>query len=96
MPQLAIDLGGTAVKLGVADRAGILVSEVMANGGAEKAGVKNGDVIVEFEGKPIESMEAFRMAIANMHQRQRTEDHERAEAGDGDGEEEQGEEQDHY
>lgn len=48
------------------DRNGILVSEVMPNGGAEKAGIKNGDVIVELEGKPIESMDAFRTAIANM------------------------------
>jgi serine protease Do len=48
------------------ERRGILVSDVIAGGGAEKAGIKNGDVIVELEGKPFEDMTAFRNSVANM------------------------------
>jgi serine protease Do len=48
------------------ERRGILVSEVVPGGSAEKGGVKNGDVILELEGKPIEDMTAFRNAIAAM------------------------------
>jgi serine protease Do len=48
------------------ERRGILVSDVIAGGGAEKAGIKNGDVIVELDGKPFEDMTAFRNSVANM------------------------------
>ena len=45
---------------------GIAVTDVVTGGGAEKAGVKIGDVITEMNGRPIEEMAAFRNAIANM------------------------------
>ena len=38
----------------------------MPGGGAEKAGVKVGDVITELNGRPVEEMAAFRNSIANM------------------------------
>jgi serine protease Do len=45
---------------------GILVAEVVPGGGAEKAGMKSGDVIVEFDGRPVEGPGEFRNAVANM------------------------------
>ena len=45
---------------------GIAVTEVVPGGGAEKAGVKVGDVITEMNGRPVEEMAAFRNSIANM------------------------------
>jgi serine protease Do len=48
------------------ERRGVLVSDVVPGGGAEKAGIKNGDVIVELDGKPFEDMTAFRNSVANM------------------------------
>ena len=38
---------------GLKSRAGALVSQVAANGPAEKAGVKAGDVVTEFNGRPV-------------------------------------------
>ena len=55
-----------AKSFSLAERRGILVSDVISGGGAEKAGIKNGDVIVELEGKPFEDMTAFRNSVANM------------------------------
>jgi S1-C subfamily serine protease len=55
-----------AKSFGLKERRGILVSDVIAGGGAEKAGIKNGDVIVELDGKPFEDMTAFRNSVANM------------------------------
>ncbi|MEQ1853708.1 MAG: DegQ family serine endoprotease [Chthoniobacteraceae bacterium] len=45
---------------------GILVAEVVPGGGAEKAGVKSGDVLVELNGRPVEGISEFRNAVANM------------------------------
>jgi serine protease Do len=45
---------------------GILVAEVVPGGGAEKAGVKSGDVIVGLNGTPVDDIAAFRNTIANM------------------------------
>ena len=45
---------------------GILVAEVVPGGGAEKGGVKSGDVIVEFNGQKATAIAEFRNAIANM------------------------------
>jgi serine protease Do len=48
------------------EQRGILVADVVPGGGAEKAGLKTGDVIVELEGKPIDSMNGFRTTVAAM------------------------------
>jgi serine protease Do len=56
-----------AKSFNLSDRRGILVSDVVPGGGADKAGIKNGDVITELEGKPIEDMAGFRNTIANMN-----------------------------
>ncbi len=47
-------------------RDGILVAEVAPGGGAAKAGVKDGDVIVELNGKPVDDIPSFRNTVANM------------------------------
>ena len=48
------------------DKDGILVSEVVPGGGAEKAGVKSGDVVTELNGKRTDDIAAFRNTVANM------------------------------
>lgn len=48
------------------DRNGILVAEAIPGGGAEKAGVKNGDVIVELNGRRFQDMADFRNTVANL------------------------------
>ena len=47
-------------------RDGILVAEVVPGGGADKAGVKSGDVIVELNKHPVDDIGGFRNTIANM------------------------------
>jgi serine protease Do len=43
---------------------GVLISEVFADSAANKAGLRHNDIIIEVDGKPIESREAFRNQIA--------------------------------
>jgi serine protease Do len=43
---------------------GVLISDVTEDSAAEKAGIKPGDVVVEFEGHPVESMNDFRNRVA--------------------------------
>ncbi len=43
---------------------GVLVAQVVKNTPAEKAGLKEGDVIVEFNGRPVTSVEKFRIMVA--------------------------------
>lgn len=43
---------------------GIIVDEVMENSPAEKAGVKQGDVVIGFDGKEIESGSQFQFTVA--------------------------------
>ena len=45
---------------------GILVAEVVSGGGAEKSGVKSGDVIVELNGQRVDDISAFRNTVASM------------------------------
>jgi S1-C subfamily serine protease len=48
------DLTEDLVKsLGLADRKGVLVSEVLKDGPADRAGIKKGDVILGFDKKPV-------------------------------------------
>ncbi|MGH0031762.1 MAG: DegQ family serine endoprotease [Myxococcota bacterium] len=46
------------------DKAGALVSKVEPGGPADKAGVQRGDVVVEFNGEPIEEMEELPRVVA--------------------------------
>lgn len=43
---------------------GIIVSQVNDNSPAEKAGLRQGDVIVEFKGKPVKEVGSFRNQVA--------------------------------
>jgi len=48
------------------DRArGALVNQVIDNSPAQKAGVQNGDVIVEFDGRPVEESNELPMMVAS-------------------------------
>lgn len=44
---------------------GILVQDVMPDSSAAAAGLQSGDIIVELDGKPVESVPAFRSKIAD-------------------------------
>ena len=53
-----------AESLGAADARGALVSDVEPGGPADRAGVKQGDVVVEVNGKPVADANAMRNQIA--------------------------------
>lgn len=55
-----------AKSLGLPDNQGIIISELIKGGAAEKAGLKVEDVITELNGKKIESINTFKNAIAGM------------------------------
>jgi serine protease Do len=44
---------------------GVLVSDVVDNTPASRAGLKGGDVILEFDGKKVEDMASFRIKVAS-------------------------------
>ena len=44
---------------------GVLISEVVDNTPASRAGIKSGDVIIEFDGKKVEDMASFRINVAS-------------------------------
>lgn len=43
---------------------GVLIGDVLDNSPAKKAGLKSGDIVVEFNGKPMENANQLRMAVA--------------------------------
>lgn len=51
---------------GLKDQKGILISEVTKGSPAEKAGLKQGDVVIEFEGNPTEKIGPFRNSVSLM------------------------------
>jgi serine protease Do len=53
-----------AAQFGIADTKGVLVSDVMEDSPAKKAGVERADVIVEYDGKPMDSPTHLRNAVA--------------------------------
>ncbi len=53
-----------AEQFGLKDSHGVLVGDVQKGAPGEKAGLKQADVIVELDGKPIDEAAAFRNAIA--------------------------------
>ncbi len=62
MVQLTAEL---AEGLGLAeDTKGVAVSQVFEDSPAEEAGIKHNDVIVEFEGQPVENGNEFRSRVA--------------------------------
>ncbi len=54
-----------AKALGREDKSGVLVAEVGEDSPAERSGLKAGDLIVGYNGKPVESMAKLRLDISN-------------------------------
>jgi serine protease Do len=52
-------------EFGLKERKGALVSEVLANGPAVKAGIEPGDLILEFNGKPVSGRNALVTIVMN-------------------------------
>jgi len=52
-----------AEKFGVKE--GVLVTKVMPNSPAEKGGLKSGDIIVEFNGKPVKNVADLQLKVIN-------------------------------
>jgi serine protease Do len=57
---------GLAKEFKMKEMKGALVSEVVPNGPADKAGLKSGDVIVEFNGKPVEDSRHLKLNVARV------------------------------
>jgi len=53
-----------AAQFGIADTKGVLVSDVMDESPAKKAGFERADIIVEYDGKPMDSPTHLRNAVA--------------------------------
>ena len=53
-----------AHQFGVPNGNGVLVSEVLDDGPAKRAGLERGDIIQEYEGRPVESPTQLRNAVA--------------------------------
>jgi len=53
-----------AEQLGLKDAKGVIISEITEGSPADKAGLKHNDVILEFNGKPVESENEFRRNVA--------------------------------
>jgi Do/DeqQ family serine protease len=57
---------GMARSLDLAEARGAIVTQVTEEGPAERAGVEQGDVILSLDGKPIDSSNALRNAVARL------------------------------
>ncbi len=53
-----------AESLGVEPKSGILVGSVIDGSPADKAGLKQGDIIVKFNGEPVSNVDQFRLKVA--------------------------------
>jgi len=51
---------------GLAKAEGALISEIVKNSPAEKAGLKQGDIIVEYNGAPVKTLGSFRKDVSLM------------------------------
>lgn len=49
---------------GISDAKGVVLTEVVEDSAAEKAGLKYDDIIIEFNGQPVEKADAFRNRVA--------------------------------
>ena len=54
-----------AEEFGIGEAQGILVTHVIPNSPAEKAGIRDADAIVELDGKPVKTMREFQASIAS-------------------------------
>ena len=54
-----------AEKLGLKNTDGALVGQVQSDSPAEKAGFESGDVIVQFDGKPVKNVAQLRITVAS-------------------------------
>lgn len=54
-----------AESFGIKEKKGVIVSDVVADSAAEKAGLKRGDVITKFNGKEVDSAHALSRAVAS-------------------------------
>ena len=50
--------------LGLEETEGVIIAKVIDGSPAEKGGLRDGDIIVEFDGKPVKNMEKFRFNVA--------------------------------
>jgi len=55
---------GLAEKFGIEEHKGALVAEVTSDSPAQSAGLKSGDVIVEFDGKPVHDSRHLKLQVA--------------------------------
>jgi serine protease Do len=63
--ELAREITPAMVKaFGLADAKGALVNDVLKNSPAEKAGLKRGDVLLSFNGKPVESSDNLQNMVS--------------------------------
>jgi serine protease Do len=56
--------GDLAKQFGLSDQNGALVDDVITNTPAEKAGIKSGDVIIEFNGKPVTDANSLLLGVS--------------------------------
>jgi len=55
---------GVARQFGVEPGQGIIVADVIPGGPAEEAGLEAGDILVEFNGEPVENVNEFRLDVS--------------------------------
>ncbi len=53
-----------AESFGLKESRGVLISDVLENGPAQKAGLKRGDVVLEFQGQPVENAHELSRKVA--------------------------------
>jgi serine protease Do len=53
-----------APQFGLSEPKGVLINEIMENSPAKRAGLERGDVIIEYDGKPVENAAQLRNAVA--------------------------------
>lgn len=53
-----------AESFGLEEKGGVLISQIVDDSAAEKAGLKEGDIVVEMDGKTVEKTAAFRNRVA--------------------------------
>lgn len=56
---------GTAERMGRTDKSGVMIVEVVPETPAAAAGLKAGDLIIEYNGQAVESMQRLRLDISN-------------------------------
>jgi serine protease Do len=57
---------GLAEKFELKERQGALIAEVTPDSPAEDAGLKNGDVVLEFNGKPVRDSRSLKLQVAQV------------------------------